>query len=131
MSSRGKYKSKYIDLDSFKGLDVKIECSKIIKQNADECCEDIKAYCQQKGWRDYGKGWVVDIARKTKEAVVHNKNHYQLTHLLEKGHLIVNKIGGIGFAAPHPHIKPAYDKARPKFIEDIKKDTDIDVEFKK
>ena len=54
----------------------------------------------------YSKSWT---AKKTKEnshsleMTVHSKNHYQLAHLLEKGHA---KRGG-GRVSGKPHIAPA------------------------
>lgn len=122
--------SKYLPLDKFKGFKVSIDAEKIILDNAQQCCDDIKAYCESKGWHEYADGWVVDVYRKTKQAVVHNRDHYRLTHLLEKGHLITNKKGGVGFTAPFPHIRPAFDRARPKYIEDIKNKTIIVVNYK-
>ena len=43
----------------------------------------------------YAKDWVAD-ARPSATGVdvtVHNKDHYQLTHLLEKGHAVANQYG--------------------------------------
>ena len=44
----------------------------------------------------YAKGWVAEIeASETGiEVVIHNKRMPQLTHLLEKGHVIRNRAGG-------------------------------------
>lgn len=58
----------------------------------------------------YAKGWSVkDLNRHGNivNVVVHNRTDYQLTHLLENGHLIRNKKGTYGRAPAHPHIGPA------------------------
>jgi hypothetical protein len=64
----------------------------------------------------YAKGW----ARKkvgTAE-VIHNRTDYQLTHLLEHGH--VTK-GGTGRTQAFPHIAPAEEKAIKDYIERVEK----------
>lgn len=55
-----------------------------------------------RGWglkREGGIGGIITV-------IVHNKTDYQLTHLLENGHVIRNKKGDFGRAPAHPHIKP-------------------------
>ena len=57
----------------------------------------------------YGKSWAVKRQREVShmlEVVVHSKDRYQLTHLLEKGHA---KRGG-GRVKAFPHIGPAEEK---------------------
>ena len=61
--------------------------------------------------RKYGKGYVV-----------YNKEHYQLTHLLEYGHDIVNKFGEYGRAPAHVHIKPVADEYERQFIENVERE---------
>lgn len=62
----------------------------------------------------YAAGWASKIERGMfgDKAVIYNKNHYQLTHLLEHGHAKVNggRVNGI------PHIKPAQDNAGEEFV---------------
>ena len=65
---------------------------------------------------DYAKSWAVKKVREsphTLELVVHSKNRYQLTHLLEFGHCLRN--GGRTRAIPH--IAPAEEKG----IEQLEK----------
>ena len=56
----------------------------------------------------YGKSWAVKRQREISHMleVVHSKDLYQLTHLLEKGHA---KRGG-GRVKAFPHIGPAEEK---------------------
>lgn len=71
---------------------------------------------------DYAKSWAVKKVREsshTLELVVHSKNRYQLTHLLEFGHCLRN--GGRTRAVPH--IAPAEEKG----IEQLEKMIERDI----
>ncbi len=60
---------------------------------------------------DYAKSWCVTVTNSkhgNKCVVVHNKKHYRLTHILEKGH--ANR-GGKGRTQAQPHIAPVEDWA--------------------
>ena len=64
---------------------------------------------------DYQKGWTV---KKVKDSyIVHNKDEYQLTHLLEHGHI---KRDG-GRTTPSVHIRPAEAYAIRDYLKRIKK----------
>lgn len=68
----------------------------------------------------YKKDWAYKQSdtRFGREAVVYNRKHYQLTHLLEKGHA---KRGG-GRVRPIRHIEPVEEKAVKAFrkaVEEI------------
>jgi len=73
-------------------------------------------------WDKYDKGWTKRASTmKTKEkgilAVIYNKDHYRLTHLLEKGHATVNG----GRTQAFPHIAPVEQKCEESLIKNIKK----------
>ena len=66
----------------------------------------------------YAKGWA---AKKEGEmdVVVHNRTDYQLTHLLENGHVVRNKKGTYGRTSGKKHIKPVEDWAINALPEEI------------
>ena len=71
---------------------------------------------------DYAKSWAVKKVREsshTLELVVHSKNRYQLTHLLEFGHCLRNG----GRTRAMPHIAPAEEKG----IEQLEKMIERDI----
>lgn len=58
----------------------------------------------------YASSWTTKVTRSSGRLIgvtVYNKDHYQLTHLLENGHVIVNKKGEYGRTRPIKHIEPA------------------------
>lgn len=72
-------------------------------------------------WDEYNKGWKV-MQTKTdkryhKKATIHNATHYQLTHLLEKGHALVKG----GHTAAFTHIAPVAEKCDDELGRVIKK----------
>ena len=71
---------------------------------------------------DYAKSWTTKKVREsshTLEVVVHSKNRYQLTHLLEFGHCLRNG----GRTRAMPHIAPAEEKG----IEQLEKMIERDI----
>ena len=65
------------------------------------------------GWTHYYKGFTYERTGKKGNTVkVYNESHYQLTHLLEKGHRIVTHDGrDTGKkTAPQPHFAPVNDQ---------------------
>lgn len=102
-----------------KYADVTTEKVKKAVQNAGKTVRDeIKASAPSDTGK-YSKSWTVKTVRETSnslELVVHSKNRYQLTHLLEFGHA---KRGG-GRVSARPHIASAEEKAIKAFEEEIK-----------
>ena len=65
----------------------------------------------------YAKGWALKRVKsmgstRLVSIIVHNRTDYQLTHLLENGHAIVNKKGSYGRAPAHKHIAPVAEWAQ-------------------
>ena len=56
----------------------------------------------------YAKGWKVKTikGRNYVRSYIHNSTNWQLTHLLEKPHVIRNKNGTYGISKPQVHIAP-------------------------
>lgn len=102
-----------------KYADVTTEKVKKAVQNAGKTVRDeIKASAPSDTGK-YSKSWTVKTVRETSsslELVVHSRNRYQLSHLLEFGHA---KRGGGRVSARH-HIAAAEEKAIKVFEEEIK-----------
>lgn len=69
-----------------------------------------------KRYGDYASSWTVKKVGKV--FVVHNKKHYRLTHLLEKGHAKVNG----GRVAAKVHIAPVEGKMVEKFEDELRRE---------
>lgn len=116
---------KSTSLKDFIGFEVNIDYMPIINEYSNKVA-DILRVTSSNGSRKndkYKDGWEVKQVTKGKDrgARVWNATNYQLTHLLENGHLIVNKKGGVGWSSPKPHINPAYQKVKEPFIQAMKK----------
>ena len=122
-----------INIKGFKGINVDIHYQDIINRNAEKCV-DILKNTSPRGHRksnNYANGWTIKRGRKQKNdyyAEVWNATNYQLTHLLENGHLITNKRGGVGWSEGIPHVQKALDQIKPQFIAEMDK-VEIDVGF--
>lgn len=66
----------------------------------------------------YNKGWTVktEKGRMSIQCIVHNKDNYQLTHLLEHGHRIIGRDGSVkGQAKAFPHIAPVEQESNKEY----------------
>ena len=105
--------------------DVQATIETCCKLAANKCRNDIRAASPIGTGKDagrYKRGWAV---KKTDKGlligrVVYNKTDYQLTHLLEKSHVIKNQYGTYGRTNPQPHIAPAAEAAEKYFQELLK-----------
>ena len=73
----------------------------------------------------YARGWSLKRVRTragVADVIVHNRTDYQLTHLLENGHLIVNKKGTYGRTNPIKHIEPVKDWAENELPNEIERE---------
>ena len=113
------------ELENFK--DVTDEaCDKGVSETAKTAVQELhNAHPPGSGkygsWDEYNKGWKV-MQTKTdkryhKKATIHNATHYQLTHLLEKGHALVKG----GHTAAFKHIAPVAEKCEDELLRTIKK----------
>ena len=91
---------------------------------AKECVQKLKNTSPKKtgsyarGWaikRKKGKAGIVDVT-------VHNKTDYQLTHLLENGHIIRNAKGEYGRTNGIKHIAPVNDWASDALPQEIERE---------
>lgn len=117
--------------------------SRLLNEYGDQCVDKIRTVSKikaQKGAKEvrklakskfkgnlYAKGWTSKTTntRFGAEAVIYNKSHYQLAHLLEHGHALV--IGGRsrGRVAGREHIAPVNDSIQKDFektlVEELNK----------
>lgn len=74
----------------------------VLKETAQEASEKLKQTSPENSGA-YAKGWTV--SKQGGSYIVHNKDHYQLTHLLENGHDVVVNGKKVGHVEPKKHIK--------------------------
>lgn len=93
-----------------------------VQSVADKATAELKTAGTFKG-RKYRGSWTNEVNERPgyTDAVVFNKRHYRLTHLLEFGHAV--KRGGrvIGEAGAFEHIAPVNDKVAEMFESELKK----------
>lgn len=98
--------------------ETKKEADRIAKEVAEEQAEALKKTSpRRKRGGKYARSWAVKEENdgRVKRYIVHNKKHYRLTHLLEKGHVIKNKYGTYGRTRAIPHIGKAEQDGIRKF----------------
>lgn len=109
------------ELEKYKDI-VNLNSDEAVKLTAKEAAQELRSANpsgsgQYHSWKDYNKGWTVTQTKRDKRehmsATVHNKTKYQLTHLLEKGHALVQG----GRARAFPHIAPVAEKAEEKLMQ--------------
>ena len=69
----------------------------------------------------YRKGWRVDkkSGKGYVHATIYNATDWQLTHLLEKPHVIKNQYGTWGTSKPQVHIEPVEQECIQKYKKDV------------
>lgn len=121
---------KKTNIKNFKGFKFELDMEPIIEKNAKEATDSLKTqpkWQRNRRAKTYNSGWEYDMFTHDKHnvsAIVRNSTNWQLTWLLEHGHLIVNKRGGVGFASGKPHIRPVFDKQSKQFEKDM---TEVDI----
>ena len=94
---------------------------KCFKKAARETVKELKQTSPQ-DQGDYAPSWTVKnvkVSGKSIELVVYNKEHYRLTHLLEKGHVGKNQFGTYKRVPAKPHIKKAEEKANKELVAEL------------
>ena len=101
--------------------DVEDSAKRNIQTVAKECVVKLRNTSPRKTG-SYAKGWGTKKQGEM-DVVVHNRTDYQLTHLLENGHVIRNKKGTYGRTNGIKHIQPveewAVDELPRRIIGDI------------
>lgn len=92
------------------------EAEKIAKSGADKLKQT-----SPKRTGKYAKGWKVKIIKGKGyiNATIHNSTNWQLTHLLEKPHVIRNKNGSYGMSKPQVHIAPVEEECITEFERNV------------
>ena len=96
------------ELNSFSN-EVMDDVRKEVRETAKVCVANIQVNSPA-DTGDYQDGWTAKVAYRGDDdirVIVHNKAHYQRTHLLEDGHANVDG----GFTPGKLHIAPAADQA--------------------
>ena len=94
-----------------------------MKKVSKECVQKLKNTSPAKTG-DYRKGWGTKTERGRSgigTITIHNKTDYQLTHLLENGHVVRNAKGTYGRAPAIVHIKPVEDYAISEFPAEVER----------
>lgn len=101
------------------------------KEISRECVQRLKAVkWKTSTGKNYSATWTL---KRDKHSgghlgtwIVHNSKNYQLTHLLENGHVIINKYGkqqrrngGGDSTGSHKHIEPVYLWAQDELVHQI------------
>ena len=100
---------------------VRETAEKDIEQVAKDTVQRLKQ-TSPKDSGDYARSWTLKRDRATKTTTVYNKDHYRLTHLLEKGHIKRNQAGTYGRQDPQEHIGPAEKEASAELVRKIEED---------
>lgn len=89
-----------------------VESDEMMEETAKETAEDLRNTSPKgtgKTSGDYARSWT--FTKKKHQYIVHNKEHYRLTHLLDKGHVIKNQYGSYGRVLGDGHIRRAEQRA--------------------
>lgn len=92
------------------------EAEKIAKSGANK----LKATSPKRTGR-YAKGWKVKVVKGKGfiNTTIYNSTNWQLTHLLEKSHVIKNKNGTYGMSKPQVHIAPVEEECVAEYERNV------------
>jgi hypothetical protein len=101
------------------------DISDIVEKDANEIGKEavktIKQESPKGATGEYAKSWRLRKDKKGKNSYIvklYNKDHYQLTHLLEFGHSTADG----GHTEAQPHIRPVEQEYSKKFEDKLKQD---------
>lgn len=121
MAKTGSVAAQMADLMDEVNKDVEKSAKTNIQKVAKEAAQKLKNTSPVRTG-SYASGWGTK-KEGDMDVIVHNRTDYQLTHLLENGHIIRNKKGTYGRVPGIKHIKPvedwAVDELPRRIIEDI------------
>lgn len=126
---------KFIKIKNFKDLKIDIQYKEVIDKYAKRTKKELVKSSPKRDTervKPYNKGWTIvpQVSKDSKyKVVIWNRTNWQLTHLLEHGHLITNKKGSVGYARAKPHIQPTFENVEPDFVEAMRNAL-IEIEFK-
>ena len=122
--------SKYNSLFDIKEIlndyteDIQNGLKRVVKDVAKDAVKDLKLNSPKNKKNSshkgkYAKGWRVNTkeGKNFINCTIHNATDYQLTHLLEKGHLLRQG----GKANPVVHIAPIEEKANKEYVSETEK----------
>lgn len=100
--------------------ELKKEINAAAKKVANDTVKALKEKSPKKTGK-YAADWTAsnDETALTKRITVHNKKHYQLTHLIEKGHRLIGKRSG--FVAAKVHISPIEQEMIKRYTDEAVK----------
>ena len=117
-------------LENFKDV-TEEACESGVKETATEGLKLLRsAHPEGSGkyqsWDEYNSGWAKRVNKqKTRlkgiQAILWNEKHYQLTHLLEKGHIIVKGPRAGERTQTFQHIAPVEEKLEGDLMKNIRK----------
>lgn len=107
-------------LDDFYQL-VRDEFEGAAQEVGEEAVRQLKSIqWKTKTGKNYSRGWRLKKERWG-SYIIHNSTNYQLTHLLENGHVVVNAKGNTGKRAEaHKHIEPVYEWVQGEIEREIR-----------
>ena len=107
-------------LDDFYQL-VRDEFEGAAQEVGEEAVRQLKSIqWKTKTGKNYSRGWRLKKERWG-SYIIHNSTNYQLTHLLENGHIVVNAKGNTGKRAEaHKHIEPVYEWVQDEIEREIR-----------
>lgn len=127
MSNKVDYKELQKELMAYLteyGEDIQEDVEEVTDETTKAARAELKQTSPRSGRKrkdPYYRGWSVKIQKKGRHKytkVVWNRTNYQLTHLLEFGHVTRN---GTGWVSPQPHIRQVEEKYKVKFIDLLNK----------